>query len=388
MYPKLSDLLLDFFGINFPLPIQTFGFFMALSFAAAYWFTNNELVRKEKEGKLLPQTKSVQINQPLKFTDYATHILLYSLIGYKLLEMVLDYDALVQNPQAFILSSKGNFIGALLGAVYGYYEKFKEAAKLKGKTPTQVNQTIQAHEHMGNILGIAAVGGIVGAKLFHNLENIAEFAANPIDALLSFSGLTFYGGLIVAAILILRYTHKNGIAWFHMVDSAAVGLMMAYGIGRIGCHLSGDGDWGIENFVPKPSWLSVFPDWIWAYQYPHNVINEGIAIAGCEGNHCFMLPNPVFPTPLYEAVVSIFLALILWFIRKQFKIAGQLFFTYLIYNGIERFMIEKIRVNSAYHILGHAITQAEIISFSLIVAGIIGLVWTQKTAKSNKALIL
>jgi prolipoprotein diacylglyceryltransferase len=388
MYPTISDLLQDLLGIHFPLPIQTFGFFMALSFAAAYWFTNQELIRKENAGLLLPQTKLVTINKPLEFTDYAIHIGLYALIGYKLLEMVFDYDALVQNPQAFILSTKGNFLGALIGAAYGYYEKHKESTQLKGKSPSQERITVKAHEQMGNILGLAAVGGILGAKIFHNLENLNEFAANPIEALFSFSGLTFYGGLIVAAVLIIRYTSKNGIAWYHMVDSAAVGLMMAYGVGRIGCHISGDGDWGIENFAAKPAFISFLPDWFWAYQYPNNVINEGISIPGCVGNHCYMLPNPVFPTPLYEALISITIALVLWAVRKQFKIAGQLFFTYLICNGIERFLIEKIRVNNDYHLFGLAFTQAELISFALMIAGIIGLWWTKKYAQTNKALIL
>jgi len=388
MYPTISDLLQDLLGFHFPLPIQTFGFFMALSFAAAYWFTNQELIRKENAGLLLPQTKLMTINKPIEITEYAVHIALYALIGFKLLEMVLDYDALVQNPQAFILSTKGNFLGALVGAAYGYYEKYKEALKLKGKSPSQESVTIKAHEQMGNILALAAVGGILGAKIFHNLENLNEFAANPIEALFSFSGLTFYGGLIVAAVLIIRYTNKNGIAWYHMVDSAAVGLMMAYGIGRIGCHLSGDGDWGIENFAAQPAFISFLPDWFWAYQYPNNVINEGISIPGCVGNHCYMLPNPVFPTPLYEALISIAIALVLWAVRKQFKIAGQLFFTYLICNGMERFLIEKIRVNNNYHLFGLAFTQAELISFALVIAGIIGLWWTKKNAQTNKALIL
>ncbi len=388
MYPTISDLLLDLFGLNFPLPIQTFGFFMAMSFAAAYWFTNQELLRKEQAGKLLVQHKLVTINKPIELTDYLLNMGIYALIGFKLLEMILDYNALVENPQVFILSSKGNWFGAIIGLAIGYFEKHREAQKLKGKTATQINQTIQAHEHMGNILGLAAIGGIFGAKLFHNLENIDELMANPIDSLFSFSGLTFYGGLIVAAVLILRYTTKNGIAWYHMVDAAAVGLMMAYGIGRVGCHLSGDGDWGIVNLAAKPEALGFLPDWFWAYQYPHNVINEGVNIPNCIGNHCYMLPNPVFPTPLYEALISIIVALILWMVRKQFKLAGQLFFTYLICNGLERFLIEKIRVNNAYHLLGHPVTQAEIISFSLIIAGIIGLWWVKNKSKTNKAYIL
>jgi prolipoprotein diacylglyceryltransferase len=91
------------------------------------------------------------------------------------------------------------------------------------------------------------VFGILGAKLFDNLENWDRFIQNPIGNLLSPSGLTFYGGLICAAIAICWYAAKKGIKLWHLVDSAAPALMIAYAIGRIGCQVSGDGDWGIYN---------------------------------------------------------------------------------------------------------------------------------------------
>jgi prolipoprotein diacylglyceryltransferase len=168
-----------------------------------------------------------------------------------------------------------------------------------------------------------------------------------------------------------------------MIDSAAVGLMIAYGIGRVGCHLSGDGDWGIDNLSPKPDALAFLPDWFWSYKYPHNVLGEGIPIPGCVGNHCAQLANPVYPTPLYEAIVCIGLAFVLWFSRKKFKTPGVFFFTYLIFNGIERFTIEKIRLNNTYNILGHGITQYELISFVFILMGIVG-VFYMKTRFKNK----
>ena len=96
-----------------------------------------------------------------------------------------------------------------------------------------------------------------------------------------------------------------------MCDVAAPGLMLSYGIGRIGCHLSGDGDWGIENVLSKPNWF-IFPDWMWAYTYPHNVIGEGVHIEGCVGKHCSELIPPVFPTPFYEAVACFILFFVLF----------------------------------------------------------------------------
>jgi phosphatidylglycerol:prolipoprotein diacylglycerol transferase len=384
MYATISDLLRDLFGLNIPLPIQTFGFMMALSFVAAYMATNSELKRKEANGLLKPFKVKKKINEKISPIDYVTAITIGAFIGFKFLEMVLDYDALVENPQKFILSAKGSWFGAILGGVYSYYQKKKEADALKGKQEQIIEVETHPYELMGNIVAIAAVGGILGAKIFHNLENLDELMADPIGSLISFSGLTFYGGLIVAAIGIIYYVKKYGISPLAMSDAAAAGLMLAYGIGRVGCHLSGDGDWGIDNLSPKPASLSFLPDWAWAYRYPNNVLGEGIPIPGCEGQHCNQLLNPVFPTPLYEAIICIGLFLFLWSVRKKFTVPGTFFLFYLLLNGIERFLIEKIRVNTTYKIAGNAITQAEIISFAFIIVSVLGMIYLFK--QQNKKL--
>jgi prolipoprotein diacylglyceryltransferase len=385
MYATISDLIRDLLGLAIPLPIQTFGFMMALSFVGAYLATNSELKRKEAEGLLKPFLMKRKENEPITFLDFATAIVIGSFIGFKFLEMVLDYDALVANPQKFILSGKGSWFGALLGGTYAYYQKKKEADALKGKVLKEIEVSTHPYELMGNIVGIAAIGGILGAKIFHNLENIDELMADPIGSLISFSGLTFYGGLIVAAIGILLYVRQYKISAWHMCDSAAAGLMLAYGMGRLGCHLSGDGDWGIDNLMPKPEWLSAFPDWVWAYSYPNNVLNEGIPIAGCVGAHCNQLPNPVFPTPLYESIICIGLFGLLWGIRKKFTIPGTFFMFYLFLNGIERFLIERIRVNTTYSIFEYKITQAELISAAFVISSIVGMFWLLSNNKKKLA---
>jgi prolipoprotein diacylglyceryltransferase len=124
------------------------------------------------------------------------------------------------------------------------------------------------------------------------------------------------------------------------------------------------------------------PKWLFAYNYPHNVINEGVNIAGCSGQYCSQLPIAVFPTPFYETIVCLGLFAVLWVMRKRFAMAGQLSGLYLILNGIERFTIEKIRVNTKYEDLPFQPTQAEIISFLLIIAGIV-LFWLAKKGKFN-----
>ncbi|MBL0155294.1 MAG: prolipoprotein diacylglyceryl transferase [Chitinophagaceae bacterium] len=84
----------------------------------------------------------------------------------------------------------------------------------------------------------------------------------------------FYGGRICAALAIWWYAKRHKIGFWHLNDALAPTIMLAYSLGRIGCQVSGDGDWGIENPRPNPySWL---PDWVWSYNYPHNVNEVGV----------------------------------------------------------------------------------------------------------------
>ena len=160
-----------------------------------------------------------------------------------------------------------------------------------------------------------------------------------------------------------------------MADSVAPALMLAYAIGRIGCQLSGDGCWGIPNILPKPHWLAFLPDWMWAFNFPHNVINHGILIPGCVGNFCRALDQPVFPTSFYETVICTVFFLILWSLRKKLSTPGLLFSIYLLLNGIERFFIELIRVNIKYNFIGIQATQAQLIAVILIITGFTGIVY-------------
>jgi prolipoprotein diacylglyceryltransferase len=205
------------------------------------------------------------------------------------------------------------------------------------------------------------------------MEHWNEFVSDPVGALLSFSGLTFYGGLIFGAIAVLYYANKLGVRYYHMIDAAAPGLILAYAVGRGGCQLSGDGDWGIVNTSPKPGWLSFLPDWMWSFKYPHNVINEGIPIPGCEGRFCMELPEAVFPTPFYEIIMASIIFIILWNIRKRITVPGMLFSIYLVLNGLERFLIEEIRVNRHYNVLRLSLSQAQIIALLLMICGIAGI---------------
>jgi len=381
MYPTLSDLIFDLTGISIPLPIQSFGLILALSFFLCAYTLSIELKRKEKLGLLRPASKKVLKGAPASTTDLLISAVFGFVLGFKLLYIIFHYREFVDDTQGVMLSMLGSWPGGIIcGALFSYL-KYAEKKKEQKEVPVWEEETIHPYELVGNLTMVAAVWGLLGAKLFHNLENLDEFATDPWGALFSFSGLTFYGGLICGAVGVILYGRKYQIGALHLCDATAPGLMLAYAVGRLGCQISGDGDWGIVNLAPKPSWLQWLPDWMWSYNYPHNVNSVGIPIPGCTGKHCMMLPEPVYPTPIYEVIMGMIIFFILWKIRHRILVPGVLFCVYLILNGMERFLIEQIRVNTKYHVLGYAITQAEIISISLVLTGIIGVVVLRKKSK-------
>ena len=331
--------------------------------------------------------------------------------------------------QDYIFSSSGSWAGGIILAAVLVYFKYREKSKQKLVTPEKRIIRVWPHDRVGDIVIFGLVFGILGAKLFDNLENWDRFIQNPLGNLISPSGLTFYGGLICAAIAICIYASKKGISILHLTDAAAPALMIAYAIGRIGCQVAGDGDWGIYNSayisdapghvvaatpqqfsdklqqnatyflngsvtdptganinvtdrhseslekIPNKSFKgpSFLPNWMFAYTYPHNVNEDGIFLNDCEGKYCRVLPQPVFPTPFYETFTCTLLFLFLWLIRRRIKIPGVMFCIYLILNGIERFFVETIRVNTTYSIFGIHPTQAELISAAFVVIGLIGI---------------
>jgi prolipoprotein diacylglyceryltransferase len=159
--------------------------------------------------------------------------------------------------------------------------------------------------------------------------------------------------------------------------------MIGYAVGRLGCHLSGDGCWGVVNMLSQPDWLSWLPDWLWAFRYPHNVINQGIAIAGCSGPHCRILAEPVFPTSLYESILSTFFFIILWIMRKRINAPVVLFGLFMVLYGTERLIIEQIRINNKYDLLGMQLSQAEMISALMILAGIVVMAYFHRRRRSS-----
>lgn len=374
MYATLYDLFLDLFGLDLPFLriANTFGFFVAVSFLITSYFMGLELKRKEEEGILSSSMEYKWFGKPLEITEYIISGLFGFLAGFKIIPLLFNLIE-VESTQEFLLSFEGSWLWGIVLLLISLGWKYRDDKKQRLETPVHKKVEVHPYEHMGGITMIALISGLIGAKLFHNLENWDTFIQDPLGELVSFSGLTFYGGLIFGAIAVLWYAKKKGIPSLHMLDVGAPTMMLAYCFGRMGCHMAGDGDWGIENTQIKPDWLSWLPDWMWAYDYPNNVNNAGELIEGCVRNNCYHLVPPVYPTPFYEILMAGFLFFVLWSLRKKVKVPGVLFAIYMILNGIERFFIEKIRVNTTYNLGGMEITQAEIIS-SLFILGGLGMV--------------
>jgi len=382
MYPNLYYLIDDFFGVklNGLRLVNSFGFFVAIAFVASGFVLYNELKRKESIGEFTPTEESIIIGAPASMSELLTSFFFGFLFGYKIIGAFTIADAL-NNTQAFILSLQGNIgAGILVGAIMVYL-KWKEKDKDKLAKPETRKLLLWPHDRVGDIVLQAALWGFLGAKIFHNLENLEELMLDPWGSLISFSGLTFYGGLILATIAIIVFIRKYNMRVIHFADAMAPTMLFAYAAGRIGCHISGDGDWGIPNLNPKPfTWL---PDWFWSYQYPHNVVNAGVPIPGCVGNYCNQLPEGVYPTTFYEVIIMFILFLIVWMVRKKITQPGIITGIYFIFAGGERFFIEKIRVNNKYTFLPFQPTQAELISVILIILGIVFLVKSKSWFPKN-----
>ena len=432
MYPNLYYVFKDWFGLNWHglRFLNSFGLMVAVAFVAAALVLNRELQRKEKQGLLSPREEMITVGKPASLTELLINGLIGFLFGFKLIGLFFGKPEGV-NAQDYIFSAEGNWLGGILVGGFLAGLKWWDKNKQKLKDPERRNVRIWPHDRVGDIIILGLVFGIIGAKLFDNLENWDDFIKNPIERLFSASGLTFYGGLILAAIAICWYASKKGIRLIHLMDSAAPALLIAYAIGRIGCQVAGDGDWGIYNSayisdangkvvaaapgdyekqlqknsvyylnggiiekgslgqdttiyitdrkypslneVPHASFKapSFLPTWMVAYTYPMNVNKDGVRIPNCEEEHCRALPQPVFPTPFYETVLCTLLFVLLWSLRKRIVSPGIMFGLYLMLNGLERFTIELIRVNNTYTIFGFHPTQAELISFALFISGLI-----------------
>jgi prolipoprotein diacylglyceryl transferase len=392
MYPTLYHALHDLLGLNLQIPklINTFGFFVALAFLAAARTMASELERKHELGLLESTRRPYAPPPPTTPVDLLISGVVAFVVGYKVLGIEFIEPPLQggSDTQRYLLSPRGHLVSGIITGLAWMAFRYREI-KAARTVPEPANEPefvdVTPRDHTMGITGAAALGGLIGAKLFHFLErprSIVEFFEHPSLTAL-FSGLTIYGGLIMGALFVYLYCRRHKLVFVHVADSVAPGLMLAYAIGRLGCHFSGDGDWGIASTSPAPSWL---PQWLWAYDYPNNVIGSGVKMAegGFPGYGTHLVP-PVYPTPLYESVAAFAMFGLLWALRKHITRPLVMFGAYMMLNGFARFWIEKIRVNATYDLFGRAVTQAEIISVVIFVAGAVLVILQLRSAPPASA---
>ena len=189
----------------------------------------------------------------------------------------------------------------------------------------------------------ALIGGIVGARLDFVIENYSEVEDDLLGNLFSGSGLVWYGGAIGGAIGVCIWAHFRRMLNLGLLDLCAPSLAIGYAVGRIGCQVSGDGDYGIPWDGP------------WAMAYPDGSVPTDV---------------PVHPTPVYETLAMGLVAYALWRLRKSFR-PGLLFALYLALAGLERFLVEFIRRNDEV-IVG--LTQPQLLSLAMVVVGAVWLI--------------
>ena len=195
------------------------------------------------------------------------------------------------------------------------------------------------------IIGITGLAGLAGSRLYHLLESPAEFFADPWPQLFSTMGFAFFGAVIGGFLALLYLARRFKIPALLMLDVASPAAAMGYGIGRIGCLISGDGDYGIPTTLP------------WGMSFPNGIVPT---------------TQRVHPTPIYEFLIAIVIFWILWRVGAwAFKTDapnGIVFAAYLVLTGVARYLVEIIRINPRTFL---GLSNAQAASVVSVVAGVI-----------------
>jgi phosphatidylglycerol:prolipoprotein diacylglycerol transferase len=197
----------------------------------------------------------------------------------------------------------------------------------------------------------AAIGGLVGARILFIVEDWSNFLRSPLSYIFTGAGFTWYGGFLGGVLGVTWVVLKNKIPWLKAADIAAPALAVGYGIGRLGCHVAGDGDWGTVTTVP------------WGVAYTNAIIGWVDPSTG--------IPYPpgvrVHPTPIYEFLESAIIFGILWSLRKKEYAPGTMFWLYLALSGLARLVVEFWRLNPVFAL---GLTEAQWFGVLMIFVGL------------------
>ncbi len=222
-------------------------------------------------------------------------------------------------------------------------------------------------EYSSSIVITAAVLGIAGSRIYAILDDLPTYLADPKTMIFSGSGFVFYGGMIggiLGAYLVSRWYR---ISFAVTMDMCGPALAIGQAIGRMGCQLSGDGDWGLPSTLP------------WAMAYPKAIVGWNSETVLKLDEHYRLVSGyfpgvRVHPAPVYETLLYLGVFAILWSMRKRAP-AGHLIYWYLVLGGAARFLVEFVRINPRVF---YGLSEAQLIAFAMMVLGALGLALTAK----------
>jgi phosphatidylglycerol:prolipoprotein diacylglycerol transferase len=228
-------------------------------------------------------------------------------------------------------------------------------------------------EYSSSIVIAAAVMGLVGSRLYAILDDLPTYLADPKTMIFSGSGFVFYGGMIgglLGAYLVSRW-YRIGFA--ATIDMCAPALAIGQAIGRMGCQLAGDGDWGLVSNVP------------WAMAYPRAIVGWNSQTVLKLDDHYQLVSGffpgvRVHPAPVYETILYLGVFTILWSMRKTSYPPGRIMYWYLLLGGAARFIVEFWRINPRVF---YMFSEAQLIAFAMMILGSVALILTNGKAQAE-----
>ncbi len=204
-----------------------------------------------------------------------------------------------------------------------------------------------------SVVAFTTVLGVVGAKLWHVLETPTMLLHDPAGLLFDRAGFAWYGGLIAGVLTLMWQGRSAGVGALGMLDLASPAAAVGYGVGRLGCLISGDGDYGRPTNLP------------WGMSFPHGLVPT---------------TERVHPTPIYEWIAALVIAWLLW--RRGRKPVGEITGEYLLLSGIARFLVEFIRINPKLYF---GMSNAQVASLGSVAAGVLMIAWARRRAATHVA---
>lgn len=209
----------------------------------------------------------------------------------------------------------------------------------------------------------AVVGGLVGSRILSLFDDWRGFLADPLGFVFTGAGFVFYGGLLGGFVTVSIFIWRRGLPWLRVVDCIAPGLAVGQAIGRIGCQLAGDGDWGTPSTLP------------WAMSYPNAIVgwDTWVRESGLPAD-VRVHPAPVYETLLYSAI---FFAL--WSMRRRPHPDGLMLWWYLLLSATARFVVEFVRINPRFAL---GLSEAQWISVALVAIAAVLIVRARRPAQA------